>query len=77
MVACGSGTRQRNPSNAGGSSSTPVQASPADVGDVLATVQMVLQSAAMTLSRLLLRVPSNGQSLSLDEKRCSRGSHQR
>ena len=70
MVACGSSSNTtETPSTAGGSSSAPVQASPADVGDVLATVNGSAVGSNDFEQAAARSVPSNGQSLSLDEKK--------
>ncbi|MEC8382378.1 MAG: peptidylprolyl isomerase [Myxococcota bacterium] len=68
-LACGtnSGTTEA-PSNAETTDNT-VQASPADVGDVLATVNGSAVGSTDFEQAAARSVPSNGQSLSIDEKK--------
>ena len=69
-VACGSnsGTTE-GPSSAESTDTKSVQASPADVGDVLATVNGSAVGSTDFEQAAARSVPSNGQTLSIDEKK--------
>ena len=69
-VACGSNSAtNEGPSSAESTETKSVQASPADVGDVLATVNGSAVGSTDFEQAAARSVPSNGQTLSIDEKK--------